>query len=1324
MAKKNQVFIDVVVDDKGTTKRVAVNAKKLGLELDKAGVASDKTTKNTEKLNKSNKDLDRNLRGTAKMTSNSTKEFSKMQQGMGGLVGAYATLAAQVFAVSAAFQFLQVASDFRNLIAGQEALGATTGVAYKSITENIIAATDAQIQYGEAARAAAIGTAAGLTSNQLTELGNAAKNASFALGRDLTDSFNRLVRGVTKAEPELLDELGIILRLETATEKYAAELGKARTELNAFERTQAVTNDVLEQAERKFGAIEAMMDPSAAALQQFTKSFDDLIKTFQVGVITGLTPILSFLTQNTTALVATLGLISLPILRAILPSMAAWKQSSIDAAEESRKLTAQYLADVDKQTAALANSQKARQTIADKAAKQARKTLLDQGTTAAPGSGLSYLQGDEGGSQGGAARILKNARKQIEQQGEITTGALKGYNDQQLTDFEKSYAARSAVASKTTQRITGFWATAGAQIKRGWAGLGVAWNVVMGKVATAAAITAGVVNAVFTVAGVIGAISLIVTGTIALTRALIPANEEAERQKKVIEELTDKYKLLNEELVRARLARRDLLIGTQVTSNVGNALQSIDVPNFLQDVTALRNLDENSKGYDKLAKKVKSTAAELALIDPRFRSLYEQIKQGNLRITPAQVKGFQQISNELINTGQEVDSLADKFTQFDKSFAALTSGLVKFSPIQVLIKDTEALIETLETSLVEIDKVMTGQTQEYNNRTAAAKEQEKIDREFFKNSRARNQSYFKFSQKTFEEQAKQRKKLGIEQVPGLFKKEDITLQAENFAASRKQGAGFLKQLNEQRAILATIFKFEEKRVKSQETLKRLTTEATASLNQGLTIQGKIDNLKQEELNIESKLEKARQVTRDAELAVELAKEQGKSKKEVGIQQDLLKIAQEREKLAQRQAQISLLNLGNKELELQREKELLAVKLRVVQAENAIALARLQQERDNAGLGAGGFQDAVARRQSEINILDQVKNRAADALTLAQSAFDEEVARLQRAELDRLTGGNIANATNADIANAEATGLSEAQAGGFQTSLDRAKQEVEQAQLNLDLETNKGTVLANNNMKKIESLVYEREAVALGREAKVFAQLYKEQREAGVPVEKINVELLKQQAKSMNDLATSTERRQGIFDQIEQGFEGAFTSIIDGTKSAKDAFGDMAKGILKHLAKVIAEMMVAKILSSSLFSSFGFGGGGTTPPISAAMGGVVSMDKKKQYAGGGYTSPLRNYSRGGMARGPQQGYNAVLHGNEAVVPLPDNRHIPVELSGGMGQQNNVTVNVNMDNTGGTQTSSQSNGPTAERMGAMIARAVQDELQNQKRSGGILSPYGAA
>ena len=144
MAKKNQVYIDIIIDDKGTTKRVAVDAGKLGIELEKSAKASEKGAKGTEKLSKSQKTLDRNMRGTAKMSSNTTKEFSKMSQGMGGLVQAYATLAAQVFAVSAAFQFLSNASDFRNLVRGQEALGAATGTTYKTISNAIVEATDAQ----------------------------------------------------------------------------------------------------------------------------------------------------------------------------------------------------------------------------------------------------------------------------------------------------------------------------------------------------------------------------------------------------------------------------------------------------------------------------------------------------------------------------------------------------------------------------------------------------------------------------------------------------------------------------------------------------------------------------------------------------------------------------------------------------------------------------------------------------------------------------------------------------------------------------------------------------------------------------------------------------------------------------------------------------------------------------------------------------------------------------------------------------------------------------------------------------------------------------
>ena len=182
---------------------------------------------------------------------------------------------------------------------------------------------------------------------------------------------------------------------------------------------------------------------------------------------------------------------------------------------------------------------------------------------------------------------------------------------------------------------------------------------------------------------------------------------------------------------------------------------------------------------------------------------------------------------------------------------------------------------------------------------------------------------------------------------------------------------------------------------------------------------------------------------------------------------------------------------------------------------------------------------------------------------------------------------------------------------------------------------------------------------------------------------------------------------------------AFEGIITGAKSAKDAFADMGRAILGTLAKIVAEMIVAKIVSSSLFSAFGFGAaadGGIT--ANAKKGGIYSM------AGGGYTSPLRNYNRGGVARGPHSGYNAVLHGNEAVVPLPDNRHIPVELSGSTGSQNNVTVNVSMNSDGTASSRATSSGPDASALGNAVAKAVQLELQQQQRAGGMLSPYGVA
>ena len=58
----------------------------------------------------------------------SAKSFSKMNQTIGsgssGLVGAYATLAANVFAATAAFNTLRYEAQFAQVVAGLEAVGA------------------------------------------------------------------------------------------------------------------------------------------------------------------------------------------------------------------------------------------------------------------------------------------------------------------------------------------------------------------------------------------------------------------------------------------------------------------------------------------------------------------------------------------------------------------------------------------------------------------------------------------------------------------------------------------------------------------------------------------------------------------------------------------------------------------------------------------------------------------------------------------------------------------------------------------------------------------------------------------------------------------------------------------------------------------------------------------------------------------------------------------------------------------------------------------------------------------------------------------------
>ena len=98
----NEINLTIKVSDDGNLKIVGKNAEKAADGLNKAG--------------KSARTADRNLKGASQQSANGTKNFSKMAQGISGsLVPAYATLAANIFAITAAFGFLKESADFRVL---------------------------------------------------------------------------------------------------------------------------------------------------------------------------------------------------------------------------------------------------------------------------------------------------------------------------------------------------------------------------------------------------------------------------------------------------------------------------------------------------------------------------------------------------------------------------------------------------------------------------------------------------------------------------------------------------------------------------------------------------------------------------------------------------------------------------------------------------------------------------------------------------------------------------------------------------------------------------------------------------------------------------------------------------------------------------------------------------------------------------------------------------------------------------------------------------------------------------------------------------------
>ena len=168
MATQNTIGIGVDISDNGTAKKTIKNVEELHSTIKKTQTTAEKGVNlggtagsrkavaagyqpasaalaasaptGAEELIQFGK-----MRGRAGATGASARDFANQAQGLGGLVRLYATYAANIFAVGAAFRALSNAMDTTNMVKGLEQLCDAGGTALGSLSKSFLYDTEVAV---------------------------------------------------------------------------------------------------------------------------------------------------------------------------------------------------------------------------------------------------------------------------------------------------------------------------------------------------------------------------------------------------------------------------------------------------------------------------------------------------------------------------------------------------------------------------------------------------------------------------------------------------------------------------------------------------------------------------------------------------------------------------------------------------------------------------------------------------------------------------------------------------------------------------------------------------------------------------------------------------------------------------------------------------------------------------------------------------------------------------------------------------------------------------------------------------------------------------
>lgn len=192
--------------------------------------------------------------------------------------------------------------------------------------------------------------------------------------------------------------------------------------------------------------------------------------------------------------------------------------------------------------------------------------------------------------------------------------------------------------------------------------------------------------------------------------------------------------------------------------------------------------------------------------------------------------------------------------------------------------------------------------------------------------------------------------------------------------------------------------------------------------------------------------------------------------------------------------------------------------------------------------------------------------------------------------------------------------------------------------------------------------------------------------------------------------------QGLSESINQSLGNALVDVAlkfeDLNGTAADLVSSLA-GYFRQLSSTIIQEMTRAFVNKAVFGLLGGISGGASS--NTALGSMGPGNFNLNGFGDLSPLPLTGFANGGIVKGPTMGLVGEGRFNEAVVPLPNGKSIPVDLGGGTGGDIATSIVVNVNNG---QASSSMKGNQGNQLAKNIEGAVKEVIMRETRPGGII------